>query len=225
MNIDLKKILAGVQPEQQKKRTYTPQRYELWYETNGMAPCVNEAHKAVQWWINDIANKQNDRRRWITLFGRSGCGKSHLMAAAKSHLEAYFTERERQKVGERYAEAYTPCTSQYIQLRPWASLFGELMKENGAGLMAYLQKIEVLMLDDIGSELIASERAQSASMKVLYELLDARLGKWTMITSNLAPEQIPDSRIASRLFRGNNIIIDMREAKDYSYEQYKRRHK
>lgn len=224
MNIDLNKILADVKPQAPAKRAYKPQRYELNFQTDGMAPCVDEAHKAAQWWINDIANEENGRRRWLTLFGRSGCGKTHLMTAAYEHVKRYFIVREKLAVPERFAEAYNPNVSNRVQMRKWNSLFATLMKPEHEKLLYDLQKVDVLLLDDIGSELTESTRAQSASSKLLYDLLDARLKKWTFLTSNLAPDQLPDSRIASRLFRGENVIIDMRDAKDYSFESYKRSH-
>ena len=49
--------------------------------------------------------------------------------------------------------------------------------------------------------------------------VDARLGKWTVITCNFSREEIAehmDVRIASRLGRGNNVIVDGICVRDYS---------
>ena len=69
-------------------------------------------------------------------------------------------------------------------------------------------------LDDIGAE-----RASDFSVSKLDQIIDARLGKWTVITCNFTREQIAehmDVRIASRLGRGNNVIVDNINVLDYS---------
>jgi DNA replication protein DnaC len=74
-------------------------------------------------------------------------------------------------------------------------------------------------LDDIGAE-----RSTDYSLAKLDEVIDARLGKWTVITSNFTRKEIADYcdvRIASRLGRGNNVIIDNIDARDYSTRQRK----
>src|SRR5207249_9290109 len=57
-------------------------------------------------------------------------------------------------------------------------------------------------LDDIGAE-----RASGFSVSKLDQIIDARLGKWTVITYNFSSEEIAEHiyvRIASRLARGTN---------------------
>lgn len=190
----------GAVPE----RGYKPVRYELGYHTEGLAVCVNDAHRAVQWWLNDILHGFKEGRRWLTLYGRSGCGKSHLMTAASAYLKAGLPVRS-------------------VQCWNWGVLMGRLLGGECPGLMEQVQRMPVLMLDDVGSELVASERAQSVAMRLLYDVLEARLGRWTMLTSNLAPADLPDVRVTSRLFRGMNEVVDMSAAGDYAYAVYKQR--
>ena len=69
-------------------------------------------------------------------------------------------------------------------------------------------------LDDIGAE-----RSSDFSVSKLDQIIDARLGKWTVITCNFTREQIAehmDVRIASRLGRGKNVIVDDINVLDYS---------
>ncbi len=69
-------------------------------------------------------------------------------------------------------------------------------------------------LDDIGAE-----KASDFSVSKLDQIVDARLGKWTVITCNFTRQQIADQmdvRIASRLGRGNNVIVDNIKVPDYS---------
>lgn len=56
-------------------------------------------------------------------------------------------------------------------------------------------------------------------MSKLDPIIDARLGKWTVITCNFTRKEIAehmDVRIASRLGRANNVIVDNISVLDYS---------
>lgn len=186
------------------RREYKPRRYELFFETEGLAPCVTAAHRAVQWFINDVAHREEARRRWVTLFGRSGCGKTHLMLMAELRLREELPARS-------------------VQAWGWGDLLGKMLDGAHPGLLEQVQELPVLMLDDVGAELMESARWQSLCMRTLLEVLDARLGRWTMLSSNLAPEDMPDARVASRLFRGLNEVVDMRGADDYALARWKER--
>lgn len=64
-----------------------------------------------------------------------------------------------------------------------------------------------VVLDDIGSE-YGTDYTRSK----LYEFLSEREGKWTVITANLSLEQIGekmDTRIASRMIRGDSVVVDV----------------
>ena len=63
-------------------------------------------------------------------------------------------------------------------------------------------------------------------LDVYKRQVDGRLGKWTMLTSNLLPKHIGehlDARIASRLYRGENVVCRVEDAPDYCFERYMRR--
>jgi len=65
----------------------------------------------------------------------------------------------------------------------------------------------LLLLDDIGAS-----SDSSFSLEQLYSLLESRIRKWTVITSNLTLEEIGqrmDTRIASRLIRHNNVCVEV----------------
>lgn len=184
------------------QRTYKgAMRYELGYVTAGLHPCVDEAHKAVQWWLNDIANKQALLRRWVSLLGASGCGKTHLALAARDTLKAQ---------GRR------------VRYRRWGDALGQML-DGDWELMPYLINSPILILDDIGAEYAGSPRMNQLNAAKLLELLEGRLGKWTLLTSNLNEEHIAerlDVRIASRLYRGQNVLVDMTEADDFGQIVY-----
>lgn len=194
----LRYLPAHMRIGEPEPRKYKPERYELGYVTDGipgLAPCVNTAHKAIQWWLNDILHGASDRLRWVTLYGKSGCGKTYLINTAIATLKA------RGKRAQKWG---------------WSALKGRLLDGNSPGLWEQVADMPHLAIDDIGADYMGSEKAAGVSASLLYELLEARLGKWTLITSNLTPAELPDMRIASRLKRGLNEVVDMTTAKDFS---------
>lgn len=187
-------LRVATQPLQ---RDYKPTCYPLEYNVDGLAPCCEKAHRAVQWWLNDIINKQRHSRRWLTLYGKSGCGKTHLAKASCNCLKAFGKSS--------------------VQLWNWSKLRDWLIDGEHPGLMYQVQNMRYLFIDDVGAEYTATAKSAALTASVLYTLLEARLDKWTFLTSNLAPADWADVRITSRLYRGRNELVDMRTACDYCY--------
>lgn len=69
-----------------------------------------------------------------------------------------------------------------------------------------------LVLDEVGAE---RDNTGFASEQ-LATLLGCRVGRWTIITSNMTLEQFRaiDGRIFSRLFRDNGTVVEV-DAKDF----------
>lgn len=87
--------------------------------------------------------------------------------------------------------------------------------KDGNGLKYFLDMIRwpFAVLDDIG----AGRDATGFASDKLNTLLAGRVGKWTIITSNLSLDGIAqiDTRIASRIIREpGNLYIDL-DVKDY----------
>ena len=151
--------------------------------------------------INDIVNKVRPRR-WLSLLGASGVGKTHLAEAARDALTK--------------SRPTLP-----IQLWKWQKVVSMLRSGDWAFIEYLVKEVYVLILDDIGAE-----NTSPAILSALNRVVDGRLGKWTMLTSNLLPEHIGehlDARIASRLYRGNNVVCRVKDAPDYCFERYMRR--
>lgn len=174
-------------------RSYKPERYPLNFATDHVAPCVVNAHREIQWWLNDIMHNEYSRKRWVTLCGKSGCGKTHLVKTAIITLRV---------LGKR------------AQCWNWAKL-KDILTGDSPGLWEQLVTMPYLAMDDIYTGFIASEKSASFQSSLLYDLLEARLDKWTLITSNLLPSQFPDPRASDRLFRGQNVFVDMSTAESY----------
>ena len=172
------------------------------FHTRGLAPCVKEALDAADAWVRDITTFGNPH--WLTLFGRSGCGKTHLLKTAQYVLRQ---------------------AGRQVIYRNWPAVMDEII-DGEWGHIAVMCRAHVLILDDIGAGYMASGRRALIAAAKLYEIMEARLGRWTLLASNLAPQDISDRvdpRIASRLYRGENQLVDMRAAGDYAYSQYMQR--
>ena len=186
-----------------QKRDYKPIRYDLNGFEPEVHPEVRKMHREAQWFLNDILNHQKPRR-WLSLLGASGAGKTHLASAVKAVLR-----RER------------PALS--AQFWKWQKVVSMLRDGEWALVEHLVNNVSVLFLDDIGAE-----NTTPAILSALNRIADGRLGKWTLITSNLLPDHIGerlDVRIASRLFRGANKVCTIANAPDYSYEKYKKESK
>lgn len=170
--------------------------------TEGVHPSVKQAHVFTRLWARAI--RKNSSPYWLTLFGSSGCGKTFLARHARSYLR---------KIG-------IDC-----QLWNWAKAFPTLVSP-GENLTPHLCNLPVLILDDIGTGYTLSDKAAELHSAKLYEILEARINMWTFLTSNLNPQQLReklDARIASRLFRGENEMVDLTQADDYCYLQKMKR--
>lgn len=117
---------------------------------------------------------------WVYLHGRPGNGKTTLAALAINLIRA--------NAGIEAVFANVP------------ELLNHLRRGVGDGThqqtMSYLRAVPVLALDDLGAE-----RTTEWAGEQLYELLNYRYVRHapTIITSNLAPGQLADERLASRL--------------------------
>lgn len=179
-------------------RNYKPIRYDLNLD-HKVHPEVDQMHREAQWFINDVINRVRPMR-WLSLLGSSGIGKTHLARAIIDTLK-----RER--------------PDSIIQFWSWSKVVA-MLRDGEWGLIQHLiDNPFVLALDDIG---VTNESA--ITIAAMNRLADARLGKWTIFTSNLSAENINkqiDTRVASRLYRGNNVICECSKAQDYSFEKYK----
>ena len=87
------------------------------------------------------------------------------------------------------------------------------VRQEGYGYINKASEVDILFLDDLGAEY-----KTDYGLSALNEIFNRRLGKWTFITYNLSLQYIYndfDGRIASRMMRGNNEIIQT-DAIDYN---------
>ena len=146
-------------------------------------------------WVDSLGG---DWPYCISLLGSQGTGKTLLARAmyryAKKHHGYFINEKLR---GIKQARD--------IYFKP-ASEISTCVREGNWDQFEYLRRAWLLVIDDLGSEYDKSGFALSK----MVELINSRMGKWTIITSNLELQQISqvlDPRIASRLIREGNKFV------------------
>jgi DNA replication protein DnaC len=158
---------------------------------------------AAESFVSDMAIGRAPR--WLSFLGQSGTGKTHLA-------------RRISKFFRTSASIFIdPTTGAHLSRRGgfigWRTVVDQL-RNGDYGIMDVVCKDWFVALDDIGAE-----RVTDFSVSKLDQIVDARLEKWTIITCNFTREEIAqhmDVRIASRLGRGENVIVDNINALDYS---------
>jgi DNA replication protein DnaC len=122
--------------------------------------------------------------RWLTLWGTSGSGKTYLA---------------------RIIHGLFPGKAHWLD---WVDLCRRYQaKEETANRIRWAADAPLVVLDDIGAE-----HQTPATVGLTHSLLHSRLNRWTIITSNLSPDDwsIIDARIGSRLVRGGNKHVECR---------------
>jgi DNA replication protein DnaC len=182
--------------------TAAASEWDFEFHTCGEAK-LSEMLGAAKDFIRDMSTGTTPR--WLSFLGRSGTGKTHLARSITRFFKAD---------AATYIE---PGTGAHLNRRGgfigWRTVVDHL-RNGDYGIIDAVCNDWYVALDDIGAE-----RASGFSVSKLDHVIDARLGKWTVITCNFSREEIAehmDVRIASRLGRGNNVIVDGICVRDYS---------
>lgn len=141
--------------------------------------------------------------------GSAGLGKSHL---AMSILK----EVNNHEVPELYRKTMFAGVSEILsEIRN--SFDDRNSKFNEYSMTKLLSLPDILVLDDLGSEtgsIKTTKQASDFTQRVLYNVLNARQGKCTIVTTNYSGKQLQhvyDNKLLSRLLynaRGNVINFD-----------------
>jgi DNA replication protein DnaC len=182
--------------------TAAAREWDFGFHTFGEAR-LSEMLGAAKDFICDMA--LGTAPRWLSFLGRSGTGKTHLARGITRFFKA-----EAAIYIESGTEAHLIRRGGFIG---WRKVVDHL-RDGDYGIMDAVCNDWFVALDDIGAE-----RASDFSVSKLDQVVDARLGKWTVITCNSSREEIAehmDVRIASRLGRGKNVMVDGIYVRDYS---------
>lgn len=203
----LKELASSFEDKFRKQSNFIADNADLTAVKNEVARFVGEicAYNAIK-----ARNGYVDMPcRWLTLSGRSGCGKTMLAKEAFEFVKANAGIRERFKTpievcGEvrGYDEyAVRNVVEFYEQGELSASLSAPEWRNRRA------ENAFFIAVDDLG----AGHNSDFLIGK-LGELLNRRMGKWTMITTNFSQKdmaEILDTRIASRITRDGNVLREI----------------
>lgn len=154
-------------------------------------PELEKLVDACQEFYNAFDLKQSPR--WLSLIGTSGAGKTHC---AKKLWHACYRRLD-----------FTRC--EFIpQVIYWPDFVQRLKAGNAYEMRNDMKRWPMLFLDDVG----ADRDTSGFAAEELNTLLGCRLGRWTLLTSNLEFEAIAkiDGRISSRLIRDQNICVSIK---------------
>lgn len=173
--------------------------------------------------IADMAQGRDPR--WLVLIGLSGSGKTHIADRIRWFLRDIgrhiYNEFDRKRIDPKMQNPNSLYS--YAQngafMCKWGALISKLRSQD---YMAFDVAASdwAKIIDDLGVD--SFDRDGNVTMfavQKMAELLDRRLRKWTVITTNFTRAQIAaqfDPRIASRLMRFENVIIDASNVRDFN---------
>lgn len=160
-------------------------------------PTLERMWAAAEAFAADVNNRAP---YWITFCGPSGTGKTHLARMLFRH----FMGASRFNVDIDVArQRIIGNTGQFCK---WRNLAGEL-KAGGYDAIEDLIEDSFVVLDDVG----AAHDPSSFIASALDQIIAGRGRKWTVVTCNYSLGEIArrmDERIASRLIRDGNVVIE-----------------
>lgn len=186
----------GNNPDKPEERFYYQPVCPTWV----WKPEFSLQYNAITAWIAGIGHLgyslEVDPTRGLWLAGNPGTGKSTLLRAVKNFCSIYADERS----------PNLPRHMLWRHAKDIASGYEEL----GAGYLTELCDVDTLIIDDLGTEPLATMRYGN-SLNVVEELLSRRYDrrKMTMVTTNLKMDQIKKvyrERIYDRVREMFNIL-------------------
>jgi DNA replication protein DnaC len=144
--------------------------------------------------------------RWLSFCGTSGAGKTMLARIIRQIVGDKCEGKEEMRLNNAGRAEIKYRKGGFLN---WGNAINNRMLKGDYDFLEDLQNYWFFVIDDIASE---HERHRELSAAKLYQVLEARMGKWTVITSNLHVDQIGeklDARIGSRLLREGNTVVDV----------------
>lgn len=167
---------------------------------------------------------------WLVLVGFSGVGKTMLTKRMAAFVDRFGPSTFDRTVRAAHG-AYTQDSEAIYSYRQEGSIFmkwGDLVPHSGENQarIARAARDWIKMIDDLkaqtGDEIMIEAEVglqpKRFEVNAAGDLLDARLRKWTVINSNLTRAKLAvfwDVRIASRLTRDGNTIVDLSNVRDF----------
>ena len=168
-------------------------------------PVLEKARNAAISFFSDLIISPHQHGHLFSLLGPSGVGKTMLCNCVWSALRV-----NGWGVSEAVKETISSGHLTKFDCRKfdWRKV-SDKFKQGEWGIVEAMEETPFLILDDIGADHDPNKIAASK----LDRVLRSRLGKWTMLTSNLFLNDINqklDARIASFIIRDNNKMVELK---------------
>jgi hypothetical protein len=144
-------------------------------------------------------------KRWLSLLGPSGIGKTLTNTDLLCFLERHWTRIITRCHEDGSTSGRTPQIAHIIPAR-------DLDTYTAARDYA---AFDLVYVEDIGAGQFGEKGAGAVVKSRLAELLQLRTGKWTLLDANLHRGEIAeqlDTRIASRLRRDGSVCLEISDA-------------
>ncbi|MFJ9386988.1 ATP-binding protein [Peribacillus sp. NPDC101481] len=155
---------------------------------------VSEAKKAAMDYVKTFAALYPENRYNLTIMGPPGTGKTHLVTAIARTLKEQ--------------EFLVMLLTTGALLSKIKATYQKGASQTEEGIFNYLRKADLLVLDDLGSEARSKDEFDWSKNK-LFEIINLRIGKPTIYTSNFNEQHLPTAigeRAFSRLYNNNKFI-------------------
>lgn len=192
------------QPQSERPKKDSSRWADKWLAMKETHPDIAVLKQVVIAFCSGYARAPRVGRR-LVVYGENGSGKSHVARAI--HKWANRAAILLPPVS-RY-DTYGLAVSEY---RSWPKVVDGF--KNDQWDLNDLFEANMLVLDDVGAEHDPSK----FGVNKLYQLLEDRLNRWTVITTNIVPEAWEEKferRICDRLFR-NCTHVDLTRVPSFS---------
>lgn len=169
---------------------------------------TQEAKRLAEEFVQAVL--KDDPKHFI-MSGKSGVGKSHIaMATCWEILEQSNYDKKCLFINYR----------ELLEQLKFSFNDEQARREIQGSLMADIKTIDVLVVDDLGSELGGTQAKNSTTYNndVIYSILEARQNQATIITTNLDSKEIKAAygdRIVSRMLNNSDGFVQaFKNAKD-----------
>lgn len=117
-----------------------------------------------------------DKKNGLILQGSPGLGKSHLAASIVKGL-----------IKRKYTGIFISLPRLMTELKATYSKKSELSEVQ---VLTALQKVDCLVMDDLGVERDGKDEASAWAKQKIYEIVDSRIGKSTIYTTNFTGKEL-----------------------------------
>jgi len=141
----------------------------------------------------------------LSFHGSFGIGKSHLAKAiCDGVMEKEVTEKERKRGKHGYNAIFISVPK---LLRKIKSTFHKDSEVDTDKIITMLENVDLLILDDLGAE-----NSTNWVTEILFDIIDSRLGKNTIYTTNYTPTDLVNKlgeRNFSRVINQDTNVIEI----------------